>query len=77
MAEPIKTPHTGITATYNGPAGANGVEHSYCLKNAQSGAEEDVVVSYGPEDDQDQQGKRRPGFKSLLGVDLIVKRVKN
>jgi hypothetical protein len=70
MAEPIKTPHTGITATYNGPAGANGVEHSYRLKNAQSGAEEDVVVSYGPEDDQDQQGKRRPGFKSLLGVDF-------
>ena len=70
MAEPIKTPHTGITATYLGPAGANGVEHSYRFTNAQSGAVEDVTTSYGPEDDKDPQGKRRPGFKSLMGVDF-------
>jgi len=70
MAEPIKTPHTGITATYLGPAGANGVEHSYRFTNAQSGAVEDVITSYGPEDDTDPQGKRRAGFKNLMGADF-------
>jgi len=70
MSEPIKTPHTGITATYLGPGGANGVDHLYRLKNEQSGAEEDVTISYGPEDDQNEQGERTPGFKSLMGVDF-------
>ena len=70
MSEPIKTPHTGITATYLGPGGANGVDHLYRLKNEQSGAEEDVTISYGPEDGQNEQGERTPGFKSLMGVDF-------
>jgi hypothetical protein len=70
MAEQIKTPHTGITATYLGPAGANGVEHSYRFTNAQSGAVEDVTTSYGPEDDTDTQGERRAGFKNLMGADF-------
>ena len=70
MAQQIKTPHTGITATYLGPAGANGVEHSYRFTNAQSGAVEDVITSYGPEDDTDPQGKRRAGFKNLMGADF-------
>lgn len=49
---------------------ANGVEHSYRFTNAQSGAVEDVITSYGPEDDTDPQGKRRAGFKNLMGADF-------
>ena len=53
MAEPIKTPHTGITATYLGPAGANGIEHSYLLTNRQSGAKEEFTTTYPPEERED------------------------
>ena len=70
MAEPIKTPHTGITATYLGPAGANNIEHSYLLTNPQSGAEEKFTVTYPPEDSEDSAGQRIPGLGSLFGVDL-------
>ena len=65
----ILTPHTDITATYGGVDADTGM-HSYTLRNAQSGAEETIESAYGPEDDQDSQGRRRPGFKSLMGVDF-------
>jgi len=70
MAEPIKTPHTGITATYLGPAGANGIEHSYLLTNPQSGAEEKFTATYPPEDREDSSGQRLPGLNSLFNVDF-------
>ena len=70
MAEPIKTPHTGITATYLGPAGANGIEHSYLLTNPQSGAKEEFTTTYPPEDREDSSGQRLPGLNSLFNVDF-------
>ena len=57
--EPILTPHTGITATYLGLAGANNVDHSYRFTNKQSGAVKNVTLSYDPS-----------RLSGLLGVDL-------
>ena len=69
MAETIPTSDTSITATYGGLDPTTN-EHSYVLENAQSGARKTVTSSYPPEDTENAEGVRKPGFRSLMGVDL-------
>jgi hypothetical protein len=63
MADPILTPHTGITAAYGGPVDDSDGKftgyYSYTITDAQSGAQEKIESAY----DRDK-------FNSLMGVDF-------